>query len=189
MLHPVFVGAVLVLLVNDHGLKDRWPGVLTGKLSDIAGLVFFPLLLLALVEIFRSWTRFPPPSRRFVTICVVLTGLVFAAAKLLPTADGALELAWGWARWPVDALAGWSVRTVVIVSDPTDLLTLPALSIAWGIGRRRCLVQTPRSTGRGPLELRFPPEPTLRPGHSEWSGWVDDDVGGSKEQDKIRKVA
>jgi hypothetical protein len=163
MLHPVFVGAVLVLLVNDHVLKDRWPGVLTGKLSDIAGLVFFPLLLLALGEIFRSWTRLPAPSLRFVTICVVLTGLIFAAARLLPVADGALELAWGWARWPVDALAGWSVRTVVIVSDPTDLLTLPALLIAWVVGRTRCPVQTSkinrlRTAGAesGPLRCRRP---------------------------------
>lgn len=137
MLHPVVVGAVLVLLMNDHILKDRWPGVLTGKLSDVAGLVFFPLLLVAVAEMCRSWMRLPPPSRRFVAICVALTGLVFAAGELVPVVDGALELAWGWVRSPVDALAGRSVRGVVMVADPTDLLTLPALWIGWTIGSSR----------------------------------------------------
>jgi hypothetical protein len=40
---PLF--AVAVLIVNDHVLKHRFPGLVTGKLSDFAGLFFFPLLL------------------------------------------------------------------------------------------------------------------------------------------------
>ena len=35
--------AVGVLLVNDHVLKDAYSSWLTGKLSDFAGLYFFPV--------------------------------------------------------------------------------------------------------------------------------------------------
>ena len=41
-MHPVALAAIAVLVVNDHVLKSAYPGWLTGKLSDIAGLVFFP---------------------------------------------------------------------------------------------------------------------------------------------------
>ncbi|WP_345393526.1 hypothetical protein [Nonomuraea salmonea] len=33
---------MLVLLVNDHLLKAAFPGVVTGKLSDVAGLLVAP---------------------------------------------------------------------------------------------------------------------------------------------------
>lgn len=45
LMHPLSVGAVLLLLLNDHFLKSTVPSVLTGKLSDFAGLFFFPFLL------------------------------------------------------------------------------------------------------------------------------------------------
>src|SRR5690242_17575868 len=38
MLHPLVLGAVAVLILNDHLLKARWPSWWTGKLSDVAGL-------------------------------------------------------------------------------------------------------------------------------------------------------
>lgn len=36
--HPLFLGCVVVLAVNDHVLKARHPGWWSGKLSDIAGV-------------------------------------------------------------------------------------------------------------------------------------------------------
>jgi len=45
LLHPVVVGSMLILAINDHWLKSAWPGWITGKLSDCAGLVFFPVML------------------------------------------------------------------------------------------------------------------------------------------------
>jgi hypothetical protein len=32
---PVFAVSILLLIVNDHVLKAAWPGLVTGKLSDI----------------------------------------------------------------------------------------------------------------------------------------------------------
>lgn len=45
--HPLSLLAVGLLLLNDHLLKHIAPSVLTGKLSDFAGLFFFPFLAAA----------------------------------------------------------------------------------------------------------------------------------------------
>ena len=41
------------MIVNDRVLKVRYPSEVTGKLSDFAGLVFFPLFLVAAAEALR----------------------------------------------------------------------------------------------------------------------------------------
>jgi hypothetical protein len=51
LLHPYPLVAILVLIVNDHWLKGLWPGPVTGKLSDMAGLAFFPLVPLGCWEV------------------------------------------------------------------------------------------------------------------------------------------
>ena len=49
-LHPVTLAAVVLLVVNDWVLKPRFRGsFVTGKLSDIAGLIFAPVVLSALI--------------------------------------------------------------------------------------------------------------------------------------------
>ena len=40
---PIAIFAIALLVVNDHVLKLACPGLVTGKLSDFAGLMFFPL--------------------------------------------------------------------------------------------------------------------------------------------------
>lgn len=43
----VFVSSLAVLLINDHVLKQAYPGFVTGKLSDFAGIAVIALPLLA----------------------------------------------------------------------------------------------------------------------------------------------
>ncbi len=107
--HPLWVGSLLLLLVNDHLLKGAGvlPGWLTGKLSDFAGLFLAPALLAALLGV-RS-------RRGFFRVHVGL-GVFFAALKLWEPAARGFEGAMGWLGVPA--------RVVV---DPTDLLALPAL--------------------------------------------------------------
>ncbi|MDO6432910.1 hypothetical protein Q4E93_20040 [Flavitalea sp. BT771] len=45
LLNWAFLPCLLVLALNDHYLKAAYPGWLTGKLSDFAGLLIFPLFL------------------------------------------------------------------------------------------------------------------------------------------------
>ena len=111
---PVTAGALAVLALNDHLLKQAWPGPVTGKLSDVAGLVFFPLLV-------RAITRLP------IGACVAITGLGFAAVKLWAPATAACAQVLGWLQL--------GSEPVVLVRDPTDLLALPALAVAVWIAR------------------------------------------------------
>ena len=65
LLDPIALAALTLLVVNDHILKSAWPGFVTGKLSDIAGLAFFPILVLSGWELLemamRKWQH---PSMR-----------------------------------------------------------------------------------------------------------------------------
>ena len=76
LLHPVPLLAIGLLVLNDHVLKDAFHNAVTGKLSDFAGMAFFPLLLQGLWEgaqslLRRSWQ----PSRRALWICAAATAL------------------------------------------------------------------------------------------------------------------
>jgi len=126
-LHPVALAAVVVLVVNDWVLKpSAAPGWLTGKLSDVAGLVFAPLVVTAVIDLAlfaaaRLGARVDPwLGPRRLAAAIALTGAGFAAVKL--SADAARAVA---GVWPGDAR---------IVADPTDLLALPALAVAAWIG-------------------------------------------------------
>ncbi|MGH1344234.1 MAG: hypothetical protein ACRBN8_21930 [Nannocystales bacterium] len=140
LLRPWVVASVFVLLLNDHVLKASVPGTVTGKLSDFAGLLFFPYLLHAL------WASVMPHRARLLP-CVIATGLVFSAIQLDPTvgemwawALGGLQ--WlGWTGWAV--IAGEAtppLRSVSHTADPTDLWALPMLGFslrdAWAHRKR-----------------------------------------------------
>ena len=135
-MHPVTLLAVVVLVVNDWILKPQWHDasrlgeLVTGKLSDIAGLVFAPVVLcsaigLALALAAKLGANVDPfLTRRRLVLCVAATGIVFAAVKLSPDAARALA----------HALSHLG-RHASIYLDRTDLLCLPALAIAYWIGR------------------------------------------------------
>ena len=145
LLHPLAVGAVAVLVVNDHLLKAAYPGLITGKLSDVAGLVFFPLLLVGLAEVVLAAAgRWTAPSLAALRAAVVVTACLFAVAKATSAGALAAGLALGTLRWAPGALAavltgsaapGFAPATVTV--DPADLLALPALLAALAIGGAR----------------------------------------------------
>src|ERR1700679_4140779 len=90
LVHPWPLLAVALLAVNDHLLKGSgWlPGWLTGKLSDFAGLFFFPVLLTVIAE---RWPASRWTGRRFVAaLAVGTTALVFALIKTAPALASAL---------------------------------------------------------------------------------------------------
>lgn len=111
---PPTVFALVVLLLNDRVLKDQWPGLVTGKLSDVAGLVVAPPLVAMLLAALSV-----PRTRAWA---VGLTGVLFALAKGLAAGSAvASEL--------------WSLAMPSLVRhDPTDLVALPVLWVAWRTG-------------------------------------------------------
>jgi hypothetical protein len=150
--------SVALLLINDWVLKPSaaapW---LSGKLSDVAGLVVAPVAATAAFDcvlwlVSRAGLAVDfSLGRGRLAIAVVACGAVFAAVKLLPAAAGALETA--------AAAVGLDWR---IVADPTDLVALPALAVAAWLGRRE-LASVPlgrlevlerrfRRSGRSPAE-------------------------------------
>jgi len=112
--------AFAVLVLNDHWLKGSGllPGALTGKLSDFAGLFVAPVLLSGCSALF-GWRG----VRARVTWFAFLS-VGFCAIKLNATAAGALEAVLGACGGPSRF---WS--------DPTDLLALVVLPLAWRAAR------------------------------------------------------
>jgi cysteine-rich repeat protein len=113
LLHPIWIASLTLLVLNDHFLKGSGtlPGWMTGKLSDLAGLVVAPVLLAAIV---RARTH------RAIAIVHAVVGLGFAALELSPS----LTAVAGW----VYGLAGFSWRST---RDLTDLLALAVLPLSY----------------------------------------------------------
>jgi len=123
--HPVSIGALIVLLLNDHVWRRAWPSWLTGKLGDFTWLIFAPFLLAAIL----AWlipSRIQQREARIGQLAIVITGLVFGLAKTIP-AFHAVTI------WVLETLTGWPN---VLRRDPTDLLALPALLLAWQIWKQ-----------------------------------------------------
>jgi hypothetical protein len=125
-MHPLTLALVVVLVVNDWVLKARWPGAVTGKLSDIAGLGFAPVVLTSAIDLVRRaasrWTPIDPSltARRLVLACIA-TAIGFASIKVC-----------GPCRAMFVAMIG---HGAAVDPDWTDLLCLPCVLIAWWIGR------------------------------------------------------
>jgi hypothetical protein len=128
-LHPVPLLALVALAVNDHllkgaGLLPRW---VTGKISDFAGLFFFPLLLTAagdclllLVARLTGW-RVDFSLRRWKLVAACL----LTAAVFVP-----LELSGWWADFYVRTLGRIGFPSATY-QDLSDLLALVMLPLAY----------------------------------------------------------
>ncbi|GIJ77040.1 hypothetical protein SAMN05443287_101217 [Micromonospora phaseoli] len=136
LVHPVTVAATALLVLNDQVLKAAYPGWLTGKLSDVAGLVMAPPLLAVVLALLLAGCGRLPVLRRTVRVAgpgsgrasadllaagsVFLVGVGFTAVKATPEGAATASAAWSVVNGPS-----------VILADGTDLLALPALGLAW----------------------------------------------------------
>jgi hypothetical protein len=115
LLHPLWLASLALLVLNDHVLKRAAGGVVTGKLSDLAGLVVAPVLLALLVGV---------RTERGLAWAHVAVGAVFATLQLSPSAA---------ATW--DAALGALGVSWVTTPDPADLIALVALGVSWTVLR------------------------------------------------------
>ncbi|GAA2189399.1 hypothetical protein [Micromonospora lupini] len=114
--HPATLLALVVLVVNDHVLKAAFPGLVTGKLSDVAGLVLAPPLVAVLLTLLVPRL----PARVAALVGLVAVGAGFTVVKSSGYAAEVASSAW-------TVLAGPSL----VRADWTDLFALPALGLAW----------------------------------------------------------
>jgi len=154
--HPGWWGALGLLALNDHVLKGSGllPGAVTGKLSDVAGMAAAPVLAAALLG---------ARSRHAVAGAFALVAVGFAAIKVSHAASalylGAL------------ALVGVHGHNAV---DPTDLLALAALPLAWRLcvtaptGSRRVALQR-LAVALGGLACVATSQIEPMPGTGQWS--------------------
>ncbi|PKQ25128.1 MAG: hypothetical protein CVT64_11400 [Actinobacteria bacterium HGW-Actinobacteria-4] len=119
--HPVSLISIAVLVVNDHILKDAYGNWWTGKLSDFAGLIFFPALLAVAFAVVAPRAQFRPLG----LASVVTTGVGFAWIKATEIGATAASAVWS-------LVAGPSI----ILRDPTDFIALPMLAVAVAIAVR-----------------------------------------------------
>jgi hypothetical protein len=141
----VVLVALLVLVVNDQLAKAAWPGPITGKLSDVAGLIVAPIALLAASEVALWGTgRWSGPSGRALAVAIVVVGVAFVAVQVWPPATEAYRWGLGALQWPIRAAAavlaggsGSAIAPVQVTADAEDLLALPALLVTGWVGRRR----------------------------------------------------
>jgi hypothetical protein len=115
--------AVAVLALNDHVLKARVPGLLTGKLSDLAGCFLLPLFASALLAYATRW-----PLRLRLGFGAGATALLFGAVKTSAAAAGVVAGALSAAGAPI------GLPRSAIVADASDLVALPLVAVAvlWG---------------------------------------------------------
>jgi hypothetical protein len=138
LLHPSFMFAVCLLLVNDHVIKPTLPGMVSGKLSDFAGLFFFPPLLVSVAElVVPRWT---PRRRAGLLGCAVATGIAFSLVQLWPPATNAYAVGLGalqWVpRWLLTLGKHTALHSTHVTPDAWDLIALPACFGALLTGRR-----------------------------------------------------
>ncbi|WP_367390060.1 hypothetical protein [Lewinella sp. LCG006] len=103
LLNTVFISGLILLLLNDHFLKAQFGNWFTGKLSDFAGLLIFPLFL-----------RFVFPVSARQAIGITFLGFLFWKSPFVqPLLDA------------YNALGIWPVSRVVDYSDYLAFLMLP----------------------------------------------------------------
>lgn len=155
LLHPAPLAALALLAANDHLLKgsDLVPAAVTGKLSDFAGLLFFPLLATAALDLLllalgRAGVPVDFSLRRWkLALACGGTAALFVAIK---SSAGAAEA--------VARLLGGIGFPSTITVDRTDLVALPMIALAWWLGRREIarvplgrieVLERARARGRG----------------------------------------
>ncbi len=122
--HPASLLAIALLLLNDHVLKAAIPSWMTGKLSDFAGLFFFPFLVAAGLSLLLSRSNLTDKQIGLLSFAIVAAW--FTALKTTAVANHlTAQIA--------DALLG---RPSVFALDATDLIALSALLPAWVLWKR-----------------------------------------------------
>lgn len=107
ILGPIFIVCLLTLLLNDFYLKQTFANVLTGKLSDFAGLIVFPIFIAFVI----------PTSKKWISI---VTGILFIIWKT-PLVSPIIET--------LNQTFPFKIQRIIDYTDYWALLVLPIAHI------------------------------------------------------------
>lgn len=162
LFHPLAVLSVCLLLFNDHYLKTVWPSVVSGKLSDFAGVFLTPLVAFSAFELAAARVSKrsidPRLQNRVLAAMAFATALGFALPEVWPPADHAYRYGMGALRFPFRAIVSlvstgsWGdLRPVIATADASDLLAVPMAFVAY---RFAALPESKTTPRRAPLPSR-----------------------------------
>lgn len=112
-----FLISLFLLILNDHYLKNNFPSLITGKLSDFTGLIVLPVVLFVIFQKFIT-------SEKRISSLLIFIGISFIL----------------WKTMPVEILF-YKIQNYIFfplpgrVKDPTDLIALISLFISFKIIR------------------------------------------------------
>lgn len=119
--HPVTWVSIFALLINDHLLKPAYPSWFTGKISDFAGIFFFPFIVAAVLSII--FRKFDFTIRTTGQFAFGFVAIWFTLLKTFPLANKlTAEL--------TSMIVGFQT---IFILDATDLISLIVLIPAWKI--------------------------------------------------------
>ena len=101
-----FLLSLAVLITNDLYLKSAFPGWLTGKLSDVAGIYLLALLITA-----------ASPGKKYVGAAILALGFLYWKSPL--------------SQWFIDHVNAVLLVQIGRVIDYSDLLALFVIPLAW----------------------------------------------------------
>jgi hypothetical protein len=119
------IASIALLLINDHLLKHYFPSSLTGKLSDFAGLYFFPFLIALLLSLLLNSSE--KRLRLVGRFSFLLVAAFFIMIKTVPWVNDSLE----------SVLSSLTGKPSVILLDGSDLIALTILIPSWRLWNRR----------------------------------------------------
>lgn len=119
--HPLSLLSIALLLLNDHVFKVVSPSWLTGKLSDFAGLFFFPFIVAAGLSILLSKFNLQPRAIGHFSFGVV--AIWFTLLKTSPLVNSLTSQL-------SSSVVGYPTQFIL---DRTDLIGLTATIPAWNL--------------------------------------------------------
>ena len=131
--HPVSVIALFVVILNALVLQRSWPSWWTGKIGDAAWMVFFPFLI-ATILIWLIPSRWLRNHKTTGLLSIVTVFIGFSLLKSVPIVNSSV----------VDAMTVLGLSTKLML-DPTDLIVLPILLIAWLVWKQKVVFRPRRS--------------------------------------------
>lgn len=130
--HPLTLLSIVVLLLNDHILKVVSPSWLTGKISDFAGLFFFPFIVAAGLSF--ALAKFNLSRQRIGQIAFGIVTIWFVLLKTFPFINSLTE------RF-ASLFIGAPAR---LIMDWTDLIALISMWPAWMMWKQPRIIKPSR---------------------------------------------